>query len=175
MIIGRNRFNIYLLLLTAVVLPLGCKTQSEKKEKATLRVHLEVSPESNFSTNVPIYRKKPVPVTVDKAPFLTEANVAEAKVVDVPGGYDLQIKFDRTGTWLFEEYTTTNPGKHLAIFCAFQLGKKKEARWLGAPIITRRVSDGILQFAPDATREEVEQIARGLTNVGKHNSEESKW
>lgn len=178
MITGRNRFNIYLLSVTVLALAAGCQTRGEQKEKglATLRVHLEVIPQSmDFSTSVPIYREKPVMVTVDKSPFLTEANVAEAKVMDVPGGFDLQIKFDRRGTWLFEEYTTTNPGKHFVIFSAFGDKKKKEARWLGAPIINGRVSNGVLTFTPDATREEAELIARGLNIVAKKHLAESKW
>jgi preprotein translocase subunit SecD len=112
---------------------------------------------------------------VDKSPFLTEANVEEAKVVDVPGGFDLQIKFDRRGTWLFEEFTTTNPGKHFAVFSAFPDRKGNQGRWLGAPIIKGRISNGILAFAPDVTREEAEEIARCLNNGARKNREAPKW
>jgi preprotein translocase subunit SecD len=181
MITARRRFNVYLLAVVGVALVCGCQTRSDKKSEqkskaiATLRVHLEVIPESmDFSTSVPIYRKQPVMVTVDKASFLTEGDVAEAKVVDVDGGFDLQIKFDRHGTWLFEEYTTTNPGKHYAVFSTFG-EKKKQGRWLGAPIIKGRISNGLLTFVPDATREEAEEIARGLNNVAKKNSNDTKW
>lgn len=185
MITARCRFNLYLLSALAAVLSCGChtpsdtgtkeKTPHQSKELASLRIHIEVLPESmDFSTSVPIYRKQPVMVTVDKSPFLTEGDVAEAKVVDVPGGFDLQIKFNRHGTWLFEEYTTTNPDKHYAIFSTFG-DKKKQGRWLGAPKIKGRISTGILQFAPDATREEAEEIARGLTNAAKKNTGDTKW
>ena len=176
--IGRIRFNIYLLLGLALVLACGCQTRGDDKDKvmATLRVHLEVAPESmDFSTSVPVYREHPVMVTVDKSPFLTEANVESAKVVDVRGGFDLEIKFDRRGTWLLEEYTTTNPGKHLAVFSEFGVKKSRTSRWLAAPIIYRRISNGILSFTPDASREESERIALGLNNVAKKINEASKW
>ena len=178
MITGLNRFNIYLLLALALALVSGCRTQGGKKDKehATLRVHMEVVPESmDFSTSVPIYRAKPVMITVDKSPFLTEANVAEAKVVDIAGGYNLEIRFDRRGVWLLESYTTTNPGKHFAIFSAFVDKTKKQVRWLAAPVIAHRISDGVLSFAPDATREEAGDIARGLSNVAKENQKMNKW
>jgi preprotein translocase subunit SecD len=180
MITGRNRFNIYLLISLAAVLACGCHTTGQGKDEkgkalSTLRIHLQTEPDiMDFSTQVPVYRSQPVLVTVDKSPFLTEANVSEARVVDVHGGFALQIQFDRQGSWLLEEYTTTNPGKHLAIFCEFGQ-KKKEARWLAAPLITRRISNGVLTFAPDASREEAEQIATGLNNIAAKRSEASKW
>jgi preprotein translocase subunit SecD len=178
MSIGRNRFNLYLACLLALAVGAGCRTQAgkEKKQIATLRIHVEVIPEPmDFSSTVKVFREKPILLTVDKAPFLTEANVSEAKVVDVAGGFDLQIKFDRQGTWLFEEYTTTHPGKHLAIFSAFVDKKKKEARWLAAPLIQGRNSKGVLTFTPDANREECEAIARGLNNVAEKNRKDSQW
>ncbi|MGD0614922.1 MAG: hypothetical protein ABSA69_05700 [Verrucomicrobiota bacterium] len=179
MIIALNRFNIYLLSAAACVLVSGCHLGGHKKDKhlATLRVHVEVVPESmDFSTTVSVSRTAPLQVTVDKSPILTEANVASARVVDVPGGFDLQIQFDRQGTWLLESYTTSNLRKHLALFSMFvDDSGKKQSRWLAAPIITRRVGNGLLSFTPDATREEAEAIAKGLRSVAKKNEENSKW
>jgi preprotein translocase subunit SecD len=178
MMTRRNRFNLYLCGLVALALAAGCQSHKDSKDKqvATLRVHLQVIPEPmDFSTKIVVDRKDPTELFVDKSPFLTEANVAGAKVVDVAGGYDLQIKFDRQGTWLLENYTTTNPDKHLAIFSAFVSGNHKQARWLGAPVIRRRISDGILQFTPDASREEAEAIAVGLNNAAKKNRKDSEW
>lgn len=177
MIIGRSRFNLYLAGLL-VTFACGCHMTDEKqKEIATLRVHVEATrDETDFSTTVPIYREKPVRVTVDKDAFLTEADVSEVKVVDDPsGGFSLHIQFDRRGTWLLEEKTTANPGKHFAIFSEFGPKKFKEGRWLGAPIIPHRIPNGLLIFTPDATREEAEEIARGLNNLVKQVNEKSKW
>ena len=70
------------------------------------------------------------------------------------------------GTVLLEECTAANRGRRIAIFSQF--GEKiKDYRWLAAPVITRRISDGVLVFTPDATREEAEEIALGLNNVSK--------
>jgi len=177
MITGPGRFNIYLLSLLAVMLACGCRTAGDGEEKlaAALRIHLEVTPDMmDFSRRVPVYRDKPVLINVDKAPFLTEVHVSEAKVVEVLGGFDLQIQFNRRGTWVLEQYTTVHPGRHLVIFSQFG-EKMKQHRWLGAPAITRRISKGILTFTPDATREETELIVHGLNNVAEKVRKETAW
>jgi preprotein translocase subunit SecD len=167
MVICAARFNIYLCLLAAGVLVTGCHTAKHEKQKqlTLLRIHLEVTATPmDFSTSVPVYREKPVMINVDKEPFLTEADVASAKVVEDRGGFALQIEFDHSGTMLLEEYTTANTGRRMAVFAQF--GKtKEESRWLAAPLIARRITNGRLIFTPDATREEVERIALGLNNL----------
>jgi hypothetical protein len=175
MMIGRNRFNIYLLLSLAISLAPGCQIKDKPdKQVSTLRVHLEANPdESSYTTSVPVYREKPVSITVDKIPFLTELDVSEAKVVEVLGGFALSIKFNQHGTWLLEGYSTANQGRHFAVFSQFG-DHGKQSRWLAAPILPR-VSNGVLVFTPDATREEAAQIARGLNNVAKKAKEASKW
>jgi len=35
---------------------------------------------------------------------------------------------------------------------------------LAAPLIQRRISDGVLSFTPDATRADTDEIALGLNN-----------
>lgn len=174
MMIGWRRFNIYLLLLLALVFAGGCKTGGEKKPLSTLRVHLEATPDgTGNSITVPIYREKPVPVTVVKEPFLTEANVVAASVVDVAGGFVLQIHFNQEGSWLLEQKSATNPDKHFAIHSAFG-EKTKMSRWLAAPRITRLIANGTLTFTPDATREEAGQIALGLNNLAAKAGKSSK-
>ena len=57
-----------------------------------------------------------------------------------------------------------------------QFGEKgKQSRWLAAPQFTRLISNGILQFTPDASREETEEIAKGLNNIAKKNESNEKW
>jgi hypothetical protein len=177
MITGRSRFNLYLLLTLAAAIACGCRSHKDDKDKqlATLRVHLE-SPadDPSSSLKVPIYRASPVELRVEKEPFLTEAHVASAKVVDVLGGFDLRIQLNQQGTWLLQEYSASNPQKHYAIFCQF--GEKgKQSRWLAAPEFSRTISDGLIQFTPDASREEADEIALGLKNIAKKNDENSKW
>ncbi|MBC8097449.1 MAG: hypothetical protein H7Y43_16715 [Akkermansiaceae bacterium] len=180
MIIGRSRFNIYLI-CTLLAVTVGCqspeKKQARKKEKqvSTLAIHLEAVQDSmDFSRSIQIFREKPLVVNIDKAAFLTESEVAEAKIVPERDGWSLLIKFNQRGTWLLEQYTTTNPGRHMAIFSTFG-EDKKEARWLSAPLIHKRISNGILTFTPDATREESEQLVFGLNNLVKQAAAKSKW
>ena len=165
-----NRFNIYLVLALAVAAVCGCHIFGDTKANrllSTLRLHLEASRDGTKANEpVPIYREKPVMVNVEKMPFLTEADVAEAKVINAVGGFALCIRFNRPGTALFEELTTANRGRRIAVFSQF--GEKiKDHRWLAAPIIARRITDGVFTFTPDATREESEEIALGLNHVAK--------
>lgn len=162
-----HRFNIYLSLVLAAAVVCGCRTSSESKEKkalSTLRLHLESNHDkSGFNEAVPIYRAHPFMVNVEKIPFLNESNLSDARVVDVVGGYALRVQFNHAGSALLEQYTATNRGKRIAVFCQF--GEDlREVRWLAAPVISRSIGDGVFVFTPDATREEAEQIALGLSN-----------
>jgi len=165
-----NRFNIYLLAMLIAAGAGGCQSSGERNSKklvSTLRLHLEVNRDgTKANETVPVYRETPIMVNVEMQPFLSEADVAHAEVIDVVGGFALRLQFNQTGTSTFEQYTVENHGKRIAIFTQF--GEKiEEQRWLAAPLITRRVSDGVLTFTPDATREESEEIAVGLNNVAK--------
>src|SRR5437867_3418861 len=169
MVIRCNRFNLYLLLAGALALSCGCRTagSGRKNQLSTLRLHLEADRDPAVRNEVVgIFREHPISVNVQAAPLLTEGNVAEAKVVEVLGGFALSIQFDHQGTLLLEQYSTLNRGRKFAIFTQFG-DKLKESRWLAAPIISRRITDGVLIFTPDATREEAEQIALGLNHVAK--------
>jgi hypothetical protein len=179
MMTGRCRFNIYLLLVSAALAG-GCsstttdpkkaekqKEKAEKKLAAAMALYPEVQPQSmDFSKRVSIVRDHPFSVNIDSAPILTEANIAEARMLDATAGVVLQIQFDHEGTWLLESFTSANPGKRLAILCQFG-DKMKESRWLAAPMIPKRISNGVLTFTPDASREETEKIVAGLNNVAK--------
>jgi len=170
------RFNTYLLTVTLVAALAGCQSASEKREKqiARLRLHLEAGRDTgDRSESVPISRTAQVLINVDKAPFLDDGQLAAARLVDVPGGFKIAIQFDERGTWMLEQFSSTNPGKHVAI--AAQFGEKlKETRWLAAPQLTRRISNGALTFTPDASREEAEEIVRGLNNVAIENGNQPK-
>jgi hypothetical protein len=173
----RHRFNGYLLpaLTLALALACGCRTEEGKREEAlgTLQVFLEVNEDAaNRSRPVPVYRDNPFMLNVEKQPFLTEANVSEARVIEAVGGFAIHILLDRQGAWLLESYTVANRGKHLAILTQFpdpQAPKTHQNRWLAAPLISGRISDGTLVFTPDATREEAYQIVLGLNNVARKN------
>ena len=168
--ICRCRFNIYLAVALAAVVAGGCRTSPEskaKKQLSTLRLHLETGRDASVtSETVPIYRQHPYMITVDKMPFLNEANVADARVVEGRGGFALRIQFDHAGKSMLEQYTTDNRGRRFAVFSQF--GEElKTIRWLAAPFISRPITDGVLIFTPDANREEAEEIALGLNNLVK--------
>lgn len=165
MVTRLTRFNFILLLPAFLVMFAGCQTPEEDKMRAVVRVHLEMNPDNSAMNKiVPIYRASPVSVNVQTSPFLTEASVEKADVMETLGGFALKIQFDHMGAHLLEQYSAMNPGKRFAIYCQF--GKKlEESRWLAAPQIRGRISDGMLVFTPDCTREEADQIALGLKNV----------
>ena len=164
-------FNTYLLglLIAAAV---ACETTGEKKtsekrhkgkEATTLRLHLEVNRDGTDRNGpVPVFRDQPVMVNVNHEAFLNEGDVQEAAVVETRGGYAVMVQFDKHGTLVLNSVSSAFKGSRVAIFSQFG-----DARWLAAPIINRRITDGILTFTPDATREEAERIVRGLNNIAK--------
>jgi hypothetical protein len=168
-----RRFNLYLLLPVLLALPSGCATDKKDEKIAVLRVHIENTANTPGNGQViSVLRSKPVLVPISPEPVLTEANIIEAKVLDTPGGFAVEIKFDETGTWMLEQYSSANPGKHFAIFG--QWGEKLvNTRWLAAPIITHRMATGLLAFTPDANRDEVNQLVLGLNNNAVKNRKNS--
>jgi hypothetical protein len=168
-----RHFNIYLALAVLLGLACGCQT-SKKPQKAAIRVHIETSPDPAGTTQqITVLRSDPVLVTIKREPILSEANVVTAKIIEAQGGFAFEIKFDETGTWVLEQYSAANPGRHFLVFG--QWGEKlAEARWLAAPLISRRMADGVHSFTPDATREEAEEIVRGLNNIAIENGNQEK-
>jgi len=164
------RFNIYFLVVAALCM--GCKSDSadktEKKKQAkelsTIRLHLEVNPDGTDRTaTVTVYRATPMLVGMYRAPFLDESSLEEATVVEDPGGYSIRLKFEYPrGARFLEMATTGYKGQRIIVEAAFP-----ELRCLAAPIITRRIVDGVFEFTPDASREETERIVRGLNNMVK--------
>jgi hypothetical protein len=172
-----RRFNRYLLVALTVgsALTWGCRTPQGKREAALtgLQVFVEVNADAaKRSRPVQIYRENPFTLNVETEPFLTQANVSEARVVEAIGGFAIRIQLDRQGSWLLEQKSLANRGKRLAFMTQFpapQDPKVHVNRWLAAPIISGRMSDGILIFTPDATRDEAYQIVLGLNNAARKN------
>ena len=167
-----RRFNLYLLFPVLLALAAACATDKKDETMGGLRVHIESTANAPDSAQViSVLRDKPVSVTVGPDPVLTEANIIAAKLLETPGGFAVEVKFDQSGTWLLEQYTATNPGKHFVIFG--QWGDKlANTRWLAAPIITHRIGDGVLSFTPDADRIEMTQLVLGLNNFAKKKAKE---
>jgi hypothetical protein len=168
------RFNLYLLLALAAMLAVtGCKTDKTKKADkhvSSLRLYMENRAQVPGSgETISVLRASPVLVTIGREPFLTEANVTAAKLLETPGGFAIEVRFDESGTWILEQYTSANSGRHIAIFSQWS-DQTKDSRWLAAPIISHRIANGVLAFTPDASREEVQQIVIGLNNQAKANA-----
>lgn len=162
--LGSLRFNSYLLALILAVAAVGCKTSEEKeheKEASTLRFYLETDYDTgNKTTVVPIFRASPILIRINKEPVLDEGHIIDALVVDVVGGFAIQVKFDFRGTLTLESISSTYRGQRLAIYSMFT-----EGRWLAAPKMTVPIKDGVITFTPDATRDEAVRIVRGLNNL----------
>lgn len=169
-----RRFNLFLAFALVVSL-CGCSTVMSWFHKpaptAIMRVHIELAPElaaakADSAETVSVLRADPVSVTIDKDPVLSEANIVAARLIDTPESPAVEVKFDENGTWVLEQYSASNPGRHFVIFGQWG-DKMKDARWLAAPLITKRLNDGILSFTPDMSRDEARQFVLGLSNVAK--------
>ena len=162
-----HRFNLYLLAGLVAVLA-GCQTdKNTDKHVSSLRFYIESRAQTaNSGETVTLLRAQPVVVTVNREPVLTEANIIAATILDTPGGFAIEVKFDETGTFTLEQFTAANPGRHFVIFSQWS-EKTKDSRWLAAPLISRRIATGIYAFTPDASREEAKQIVVGLNNMAK--------
>ena len=150
------------------------KEKKEKTEVAMLRLHIETNPDASKRTGPAVIRG--ISFNIESEPFLTESSIKEAKLIDVVGGFEMSIQFDRQGSWLLEQYTSAGRGKHLAVYSQWTIFPEKElnkGRWLASPFIRTHITDGLLTFTPDATREEAETIVKGLNNVVKKIHENS--
>ncbi len=166
--IHRFMFKHYLLFapVLAALVSLGCKSTKNREpgeNYALINFYLEQNNDgTKYSKLVSIYRSDPELFYVNSKPFLDTADLERATLMDAIGGFALQFQFNRHGTAVLESYTTSSKGKRMAIFCQFT-----DSRMLAAPMITKRKTTGIIRFTPDCTREEAEQIVKGLTNAIK--------
>ena len=164
MMIRSARFNTYLAAILLVLAAVGCASAKHKQHQLStlISLHLEVSADDGgTSAPVPILRAKPEMVNVDSEAFLDEGALESARVVDDLGGFHIHLKFNWEGTMVLDGVTTDNHGRRIAVLAKWD----KDTRWLGAPVIRRRASDGTFDFTPDATREEANRIVLGLSNV----------
>jgi len=161
-----RRFNLFLALMALAAL-CGCQTDKKHKEVSALRLHIEAGADNSGLTQaVSVLRSDPTAIIIEKDAVLTEASLIDAKVLDATGGFAIQIQFDESSALVLEQYSAANPGKHFAIFG--QWGQKlADGRWLAAPLITHRISGGILSFTPDMSRAEADRLVLGLNNVSK--------
>jgi hypothetical protein len=126
---SRSRsFNLYFT-LGCLVLTGGCALFKEakeevnpKKEQSTIRLYLEGQRADKTTSGTVLVTSNKFPYTVQRDPFLTEAEVSKASIVDDPSGdgsYSIQLKFDDHGSLLLDMYTAENRGKHIIVFSQF--------------------------------------------------------
>ena len=164
------RFNIYLVLIAALLVAAGCKSgSSDNKKVSAIRIHIEsnVDP-AGTSQTITLLRAEPVSLTILRDPILSESDVISSRVIDSPAGFAVEMKFNDTGTIMLEQYSAGNPGKHFVVFG--QWGNKgSDGRWLAAPLITHRITDGVFSFTPDMAKDDAYRLVLGLNNVSKAN------
>ncbi len=172
------RFNLFFALAALAWLPCGCQSTSSlnpfKKSDPTsvVRIHIELAANNvaggqlSTAETISLLRANPVSVTIDKDPILTEGNLVAAKVISTPEAPAIELRFDSNGTWILEQYSAENPGRHFVIFG--QWGDDlKNSRWLAAPLITQRINDGIISFTPDMSKDEADLFVKGLNTYAK--------
>lgn len=157
------RFNYYLLGL-ALVVATGCvssREREQRREQSEIQLFIEAESDIENKTAIAyVFRSAPVPVRIYKTPFLDGTDLVEANVADAVGGFVVQLAFTAHGRLVLEQVTTARRGARIAVYGIFPTG-----RWLAAPIIPGRITNGVLTFTPDMTREEAERLVRGLNNV----------
>lgn len=171
MVSRSSRFNIYLLLVLTLAAFTGCQSPEAKRKRqlATARVYLEVPAGRPAQTlQATVLRAAPMNLNIEKNPFLNETHIAAAQIVETPGGFVLTIRLNTKGAWLLEQYTASHRDRRMAIQCQWGVAPNVQDRWVAAPLITKKISDGALTFTPDASREEVEEIVMGLNNYAKN-------
>ena len=157
-------FNTYLWNVVLACALVGCKTSHpEKLAEASLRFFLETNLDgTEITQTVSVGRSAPITVNIETHMFLTEFNIEKAAVVNAPGGFAISVQFDRQGTWILEQYSTAHRGKRTVIAAEFG-----ELRWIAAPLMRDRITNGLFVFTPDTTKEEAEKIVSGVNRVAE--------
>jgi hypothetical protein len=166
-------FNTYLL-LGAIFWMVGCKSAEQRKRDqltTTFWLHLEAAASQRDTNRVLAVSIAGVDFLADKAPFLTEQDVDSAAVVETTdGGFAIRVRYNDHGKLVLDMVTSSNRGRHMVIYANYGIKKQTKTVWLAAPLIVRRVDDGVIVFTPSVARPEAEEIIKGL----QHAAEEAK-
>jgi len=168
-------FNKYLtvciIAICTLMLTAGCaSTKSKKNYPPIMQFYLESTiPDPERNLKVRISEEPPVDITIDRSRLMDQSNIRNIGIVERTGTFALMIAFDYRGTRILEQISTANRGQRCAIYCEFTFNKTNVSRWLGAPVITHRITDGILEFTPRMSREEAEVLVKQMQPVIKQN------
>jgi hypothetical protein len=125
-------FNLYFSLV-CLLLAAGCASDKQadekkahKKEQSTIRLYLEAH---GGGTGVVLVTRQKIPMLVEREPFLTEADLKKASLVNEPDGtYAIQLVFDEHATLVLDMTSTSNKGRHIVIFTQFPPAGTKPAK-----------------------------------------------
>lgn len=157
------------LVLAALLLAAGCASDRDaaKKGKPIRRIRVYVESRHDLpDRTLPalVGRSNPMRFSAEKLPILNEVHTEHAALLDEPGGFRVELKFESLGARILESYTSAAAGRHLLIMTEID----GEARWIAAPVIRQRLAQGVLSFVPDASREEMERLVTGLNQEAKN-------
>jgi hypothetical protein len=130
-----RRFNTYFALAGLFFHP-GCTSDTPaqkeaKKEQSTIRLYLEGNRSDPTSTGTVQVTHANYLYTVEREPFLTEADLSKATLVDDGGpghSYFIQLLFDEHGTLFLDMTTTANRGRHIILFSQFPVPGEKQPK-----------------------------------------------
>ena len=131
------RFNIYL--LASVLLAVGCSTSKSrfsKEEQSTIRLYLEGNRGDASGTGTVLVGRERIPVTIEREPFLMEADLRKVVMVNDPGpngGSSIELIFNEHGALMLDMLTTANKGRHIVVFSQFPHPGYKEPKPPKAP------------------------------------------
>jgi hypothetical protein len=145
-------------------------------------VYLEAR--NGASTGAQMVKVLNVPFYVESEPFLSEADLSSARLVDYPDGtYAVQVSCNQHGKLVLDMTTTSSKGLNMVIFSFFPpagwskpksrdafsgekaaTGQPRVSSWSAARI-SNNLSNGTFQFTPEASRAEAERMVRGLNNM----------
>jgi hypothetical protein len=120
------RFNIYLA-LAPLFLAAGCASYREKanfakSEQSTIRLYLEGNRADAASTGTILVTRQRFPMTIEREPALTEADLRKVIMVNDPGpngGCSIELVFNEHGSLMLDMLTTANRGRHIVVFSQF--------------------------------------------------------
>jgi hypothetical protein len=119
-----QKFNIYLA-VASLFLAAGCASKRAgfaKEEQSTMRLYLEGNPRDLSGTGTVLVTSNRYPMTIERAPFLTEGDLRQATMVDEPGpngGFSIELVFNDHGALMLDMLTTANKGRHIVILSQF--------------------------------------------------------
>src|SRR5271154_2410131 len=128
-----RRFNTYFA-LAASFLAAGCETIKHDlghKEQTTIRLYLEGGSVDTGKIGKVLVTHNKDPFLIERDPFLTEADISKAVLIDDPSGdgsYSIQLAFNEHGMLMLDMVTTGNKGKHVIVFSQFPIPGQKQPK-----------------------------------------------